>query len=244
MTTPFNSERGRIRLGWLAAVVLLFVGTSCGGSQRIHHYQPEVVTENLGSASRGTSSDIILAIEDFSAGSAYDERRIVYREKDYRFDYYHFHRWAAPPGMLVSDTLREVYRRTGAFRSVVGGYAARADVILAGRVIALEEVDKDKKNWIGRVVLDLRLRDAKSGELLWSSTVSREKKLEKQNPRGLAAAISRALTDIGIETAADIVQMGKQSIRQRREARRNNPFRNEKSSSSGGAESETSGESE
>jgi ABC-type uncharacterized transport system auxiliary subunit len=201
----------------LAAVVgllaLAVLSVACGSPQQIRHYQPQVATQQVASANK-PPSEVILAVEDFSAGTAYDEQRIVYRADAYKFDYYHFHRWAAPAGQLVSDALREVYRDTGAFKAVVSSYATRADVVLSGRVIALEEVDKSKKEWLGRVHLGLRLRDAKTGELLWSETLRIDEPMKEQDPDGLAAAVSRALTSVGLDTTDTIVEYGKDSVRQ------------------------------
>ncbi len=203
-------------------VVIALSGWACGGAQPIHHYQPKVVNGEVDD--QGSPGELVLAIEDFSAGSAYDEKRIVYRKSDYRFDYYHYHRWASTPGLLVSDALREVYRSTGAFQAVVGGYDSRADIVLSGRVVALEEVNKSKKEWLGRVVLDLRLRDARSGELLWNDLLRREVSVEQQSPEGLTAALSRGLTDIGVTTADDLVKVGKKATRKKSESA-NNVFR-------------------
>ena len=131
MITWFDSEFATRLAGGFAAVAFLLVGgIACGSATPIHHYQPQVATKQLTGATSQSSSDLVLAVEDFSAGAAYDERRIIYREGPYKFDYYHYHRWSAPPGMLVSDALREVYRSTGAFRAVVSGYATRAELML------------------------------------------------------------------------------------------------------------------
>lgn len=197
---------------WACAAIALS-GWACGGAQPIHHYQPNVVSGEVDGQS--SSGDLVLAIEDFSAGSAYDEKRIVYRKNDYRFDYYHYHRWASTPGLLVSDALREVYRSTGAFRAVVGGYDSRADVVLSGRVVAFEEVDESKDKWFGRVVLDLRLRDARTGELLWNDLLRRKVPVEKKSPEGLTAALSRGLTDIGVTTADNLVKVGQKATRRK-----------------------------
>jgi len=195
----------------VAAVVLVLVAgavaVGCGSPKSIHHYEPDVVAEQVREAQH-QRSDLVLAIEDFSAGAAYDEQRMVYRSDTYRFDYYHFHRWAAPPGMLVADTLREVYRETGAFRSVVGGYDSRADVILSGRIVAFEEID-NQQDWLGRVVVNLQLRDARTGELLWNDTLERARPTPEKSPTGLAAAISEGLTDIGLSTTDTIVDVAR-----------------------------------
>jgi len=202
---------------WMGVVVGcgLFAG-SCGGPKPIRHYQLEAISEAIESRSTQEAPELTVAVEDFSTGASYDEQRIVYRADEYRIDYYHYHRWGAPPGMIVADALRSVYRKTGAFESVVGAYTARADVVLSGRVLALEEVDESSDKWYGRVALDLRLRDAATGELLWTDTVEKRRVLAEQSPKGLARGISEALTEIGLESVGTIAKVGQEAVRKRR----------------------------
>jgi len=218
-----NFESTQTRASGLAAVVgaMLFVA-ACSGPQRIHHYQPSVAEDTLEGRSTGSASAVTLAVEDFSTGAAYDEQRIVYRSNEYRIDYYHFHRWGAPPGMVVGETLRNVYRSTGAFESVVGAYTTRADVVLSGRVLALEEVDVSNDKWVGHVALDVRLRDAATGELLWTETVRKRKTMSEQSPKGLTRAVSDALTEIGVESIDKIASAAKEAVRKRRREKKSN----------------------
>lgn len=216
-----DGENTRTFAGALAAVVgVVLVAVACGGPQRIRHYHPEVPKDAVKARSTKSAPDLTIAVEDFSAGAAYDEQRIVYRAENYRIDYYHFHRWGAPPGMIVGETLRDVYRKSGAFESVVGAYTTRADVVLSGRVLALEEVDVNKKKWVGHVALDLRLRDAATGELLWTEIVEKRKPLAEQSPKGLARAVSEALTEIGLESVDAIARNGQEAVRKRRREER------------------------
>lgn len=192
------------------------MAVGCGGSKQIHRYQPKAIEKKIKASPSSRSTDLVLAVADFSAGAGYDEQRIVYRSDEYRFDYYHFHRWASPPGQLVAEVLRDVYRETGAFRAVVSGYAARADVVLSGRVIKFEEVDVKGDHWEGNVLIDMRLRDAETGQLIWTETVQKKSKLREQSPSGLAAALSEALTEVGLETVDTLAEKAATAIESRR----------------------------
>jgi ABC-type uncharacterized transport system auxiliary subunit len=208
-----DSSNTRTAAGLLVVLGLIVLAASCS-SPPIRHYQPEVYAKHLTQADQ-TAENVVLAVQDFSAGAAYDEQRIVYRKGRYRFDYYHYHRWAAPPGMLVADLLRQVYAGTDAFQAVVGGYSSGADAVLSGQVIALEEVDVNKEKWLGRVVLDLHLRDAHTGELLWNEIVKQEHTMTRQSPTGLTAALSAAITKIGSETAGTLARLARESKKTR-----------------------------
>jgi ABC-type uncharacterized transport system auxiliary subunit len=192
---------------WSVVLVALASLTlvSCGGGKQIRHYQPRVANDMLDEAALGNDdSDVVLAVEDFATSPAYDEQRIVYRESPYRFDYYHYHRWSSPPGLLVADLIRQIYQATGAYEAVVG-YSSTADVVLNGRVVAFEEVDHTE-TWSARVILDLQLRDAMTGRMLWNERVEQVTTLKDRTPSGLAAAMSRAMTKIGVRTTPAILQ--------------------------------------
>lgn len=202
---PSNNVARAHLLAFLAVAMFLVTGAGCGGGKEIRHYQPNVATDMIEEASLANDEpDLVMGIEDFSTSPAYDEQRIVYRESPYRFDYYHYHRWSAPPGLQAADVMRQVYQATGAFEAVVG-YSSTADVVLTGRVVAYEEVDHADE-WQARVSLDLQLRDAMSGRMIWSDRIEQLATLDKQTPNGLAAAMSKAMTRIGIQTTPEILQ--------------------------------------
>lgn len=159
----------------------------------------------------------VLAVEPFQTVAAYDDDRIVYRESEYRLDYYYYHRWAAEPGSMVTDFLREAYGSTGRFRNVVGEAGGETTAVLSGRVIALEEVDVTKERWLGRIVLELELRDPTSGEVIWSRVVREEVPLPRRHPEGLAEALSGALDRIARRTAPTIAGTAEALLDRKRE---------------------------
>ena len=186
--------------------VLALLAAACGATP-IRYYQPVVVDELLADAN-ATAQDCVLSVETFTSDAALDEQRIVYRESAHRFDYYHFHRWSAPPGELSSALLRESVRRVGSFRAVIGGLDPRAALVLSGRVVAFEEVDVDADDWQARVALELTLRNNHSGVVLWTELFEVDEPIAQRTPEGVAAAISRALTRIGKRLATKIAQEG------------------------------------
>lgn len=185
-----------------AALLCAGLAAGCGSSPKeIHYYQLAMPEEGAGAKGQG-----VLAVEQIVADSAFDDQRIVYRKSAYRLNYYHYHRWSAPPGMMVSDYLRMAYRQSGRFDDVVSGFTPDATTVLSGRVMALEEVDVSKEEWKARVRIQLHLRDARTGKLLWSGTVSKEEPVKERNPEGLAAALSAAMADVVAETTPEIAR--------------------------------------
>lgn len=143
-----------------------------------------------------SNSGVELAVETLDTDNAYDDERIVYRLTPYRLDYYNYHRWSATPGTLVGNFLEAAFEASGRFRNVTREADAQAPVILGGRVLALEEVDKSKTSWVGHVVIELRLTDATTGDVVWSQQFDETEPVKEQTPEGLAQALSRALNRI------------------------------------------------
>jgi ABC-type uncharacterized transport system auxiliary subunit len=140
--------------------------------------------------------DGVLVLDALTADAAYDDERIVYRTTPVRIDYYQYHRWSSAPGNMVGNYLEQAFKTSGKFRAVLRDPTPDAPVILAGRVIAIEEVDRSKTAWIGRIVLELVLTDARTGEPLWSEQLEETEPLRRQTPEGLAAALSIAMARI------------------------------------------------
>jgi ABC-type uncharacterized transport system auxiliary subunit len=182
-----------------ALVALTFSLAACGGAAPpVRYYQIALPDGDDARAGQGSK---VLAIERLAADAAYDDARIVYRESPYRLDYYHYHRWTSPPGLMVSDYLRIAYQQSGLFRSVISGYSSDADAILSGRLMAIEEVNESPDAWTARVRLELQLRDARTGELLWSRLITETEALEDREPEGLAKAMAAVMARIVDATA-------------------------------------------
>lgn len=174
----------------------------CGGKiPETRYYQlaaPAASTERHG--------DAVLVLETLQTDPAYDDERIVYRANPYRLDYYNYHRWSAAPGTLIGNYLETAFERTGKFRAVVREIAPNASVILAGRVVAIEEVDTATQ-WTGRVVVELSLTDARSGESLWSEQIEELEPLPTRTPEGLAKALSIAMARVAMKAAPVVADL-------------------------------------
>lgn len=202
----------------LLGLVLAFA-VGCATRPDIRYYQIEVDEAAMRRAEGAGTA--VFAVEAMIGDSAYEDQRIVYRTSPHRLDYYHYHRWTAPPGVMVSDFLRDAYEQTGYFRSVVSGFSPDAAVFLSGRVIAFEEVDVARKQWVARVKMNLFVRDAMTGEVLWSRTLEEVEPVVELTPEGVAAAMSTAVTRVVTGTAPEFARLAEEaSERARRERSR------------------------
>ena len=157
--------------------------------------------------------DAMLVLEALTTDAAYDDDRIVYRTTPFRIDYYQYHRWSSAPGVMVGNYLEQAFEHSGKFRAVVRDSAPDAPVILTGRVLAIEEVDRSKTEWVGRIVLELLLTDARSGEALWTEQFEETEPLGQQSPEGLAAALSVAMARIVARTVPVVADLTDRQIR-------------------------------
>jgi ABC-type uncharacterized transport system auxiliary subunit len=181
------------------AIALLLV-SACAGSKtpetRFYQLAPPVGQDGAG--------DLTLVLEPLTTDQAYDDERIVYRTTPYRLDYYQYHRWSAAPGTMVGNYLEHALERSGKFRAVTRESSADAPVILGGRVVAIEEVDKSKTQWVGRIVVELTLTEARSNKTLWTEQFEELEPLQAQTPEGLAKALSVAMGRIAAKAAPKI----------------------------------------
>jgi ABC-type uncharacterized transport system auxiliary subunit len=143
-----------------------------------------------------SNSGLALVVETLDTDNAYDDDRIVYRLTPFRLDYYNYHRWSAPPGTLIGNFLEAAFESSGRFRTVTREPNPQAPAVLGGRVLALEEVDKSKTAWVGHVVIELRLTDATTGDVVWTQQFDETEPVTTQTPEGLAQALSKALDRI------------------------------------------------
>jgi len=186
-------------------VALLFVLAACAGKvPETRYYQLAAPT-----AAAKEPAVVSVAVEPLAADAAYDDDRIVYRLTPYRLDYYNYQRWSSPPGMMIANYLQDVLAKSGRFRAVMHEASESVPVTLGGRVIAIEEVDKSKTQWIGRIAVELTLTDTVTNKVLWAQRYDETEPLKEQTPEGLAQAISIAMariTERALPTVAEIAE--------------------------------------
>jgi uncharacterized lipoprotein YmbA len=189
----------------IAAMFALALVTACGGKPppptRYYQLAPPAQPAAPDAQARGA-----LVIEPFTAEGAYDDERMVYRASPYRLDYYDYHRWGAPPGQLLASYLEQALRKTGRFHTVAADSGEDGALTLSGRVIAIEEVDTAKTKWVGRVALELSVRDA-SGKVVWTGQFDESVPMPVQSPEGLAHAVTAAMQQIATRVAPQLGQL-------------------------------------
>ena len=193
---------------WIHLAVVAALATACGGKlpeTRYYQLAPP--------ADKHTGGDELLVLESLTADAAYDDDRIVYRTTPFRLDYYQYQRWSSSPGLMVGNYLEQAFETSGKFRAVVREMTPDAAAVLAGRVVAIEEVDRSKTEWVGRIVLELVLTDARTGEALWTQQLEETEPLRQQTPEGLAQALSVAMSRIAAQTIPVVAELTSKQAR-------------------------------
>jgi len=187
-----------------AGLFVLLAGACRSPAPTIHYYQMLGQPLEMSGAQR---SDIVLGVDYLSANAAYEDTRIIYRKSAYRLDYYNFHRWSAPPSVMVTDAMRDAFHESGYFKGVRSGFSNGVDLLVRGRLIALEEVDISESEWEARIILDLQVVDTRSGDVVWARVIRKEQAIEERTPEGVAVAASEGLKAIVKEIAPEIAKV-------------------------------------
>lgn len=154
-------SRALLLLPALAAVL------ACGSVPPTHYYVLAPPAEQA--EPHGPGDGVRLGVETFVVDPPYDQDRLVYRmgRDGSEVGFYDHHRWAASPGRLVATALAAGLAGTPGLDAVEPATVdGRYSALLAGRVVALEEVDLPDRH-LARVQVDLKLFD-EAGVLVWS----------------------------------------------------------------------------
>ncbi len=187
------------------AVLFEVLLLGCGGKLPETRYY-SLATPTTPAASDDAHRGPVLVLDALTTDPAYDDERIVYRSSPYRLDYYQYHRWSTSPGVMIGNYLERALERSGKFAAVVREPMIDAPALLSGRIVAIEEVDRSRTEWHGRLVLELTLTDARTGAVLWTRQYEESERLPSQTPEGLARALSAAMQRIAATVAPVVAQ--------------------------------------
>ncbi|MCF8068804.1 MAG: ABC-type transport auxiliary lipoprotein family protein [Desulfobacterales bacterium] len=150
----------------------------------------------------------VIQIRRFQTSPFYDTRNIIYTEKEFTRKPYHYHRWQATPGDMVSTLLARDFMSYNIFSAVITDISAlNADYVLEGKVDDFYEVD-EPDHW--KAVLSVNITFSRknslnaSGGILLQKSYAVTEICNKKSPDGLAAALSLAMSDISQNIANDV----------------------------------------
>lgn len=148
-----------------------------------------------------------IRVTRFSVSPVYNSSRIVYRDKAFKRQTYAYYMWRANPGDLVSYFLSRDMRQSGLFKAVLTpGSSFPSSYLLEGSVDDFYELDREN-GWEAVLSVSVAVIDEKeldiSKKILFQKTYRSTKPCRQKNPRSLAQAMSRAMSEVSEKIIKD-----------------------------------------
>jgi ABC-type uncharacterized transport system auxiliary subunit len=176
-------------LGVILALLPALAG--CGRVRPTRYY-----TLNLPAPPDPPAADTVhtsIAIREFQSPMYLRQGPIVYRSTPEQIGFYEYHRWAADPRLLATNSIIDHLRASGNY-SLVSIYDGRPDFdyVFSGRLEKLEEVDYDGAVKV-EVALSAQITRVGSGATVWSNAVSELGTVSHRDVPGVVSQMNRTL---------------------------------------------------
>ncbi len=199
----------RNKVLWLLAPILCLLMMSCMNFRQPGTKVDYYTLEYEPPAPEGLSPvKGILRVLRFTVAPPYNTSQVVYRDQAFTRKTYHYHKWRANPGELVSYFLARDLRHTGLFRAVLQDDSKIPSThLLEGTVDEFYERDTAQA-WMATLTVTITLMAEHeqdiSRRILFQKTYRTTEPSKHKNPRFLAEAMSRAMAKISGEMIRDI----------------------------------------
>jgi ABC-type uncharacterized transport system auxiliary subunit len=166
--------------------------TGCAGKIRY----PSYYTLNLPPAPDPAPEEnarASIAVRELQSPGYLRQGPIVYRRTPEEVGFYEYHRWAADPRVLVTNSVLDHLRASGRF-SAVSMYDGRsdADYIFSGKLEKLEEVDYERGVKV-EVAMSAQITKVATGATVWSNTVSETGTVSQRTVPGVVSQMNRTM---------------------------------------------------
>jgi ABC-type uncharacterized transport system auxiliary subunit len=180
------------------------LAAGCGAARPSKYYQLTVPPDSAFSANSNTLP-ITLLIGRITAPSLYREDQIVYSSRGESMGTYEYEKWAEPPTEMIAEIMLRQFRASGRYHGV---YYLRSDIrgdfLLHGHLFDFREVDAG--GIVGRVTLELELRDVKSGTVVWTHFYTHDEPVSGKETSAVVAALDKNIQQAVAEFRSSIDQ--------------------------------------
>lgn len=154
--------------------------------------------------------DDTIRVGRFTIAAAYNNNKMIFRQDNYKLDFFNYNRWAVNPADMVGDNLLRDLQASGLFRAVFSRY-----VVDEGRYIVQGGIEEfflriDQQGKIAVMSLEMTLKDTKqreaTGRILFQKKYRQEEPLAEQSPRGYSQAMSLAMQKLSPRIINDIYE--------------------------------------
>lgn len=195
-------------LFWMGLILLLTL--SCAIPQKKPARRIDYYTLEYPPPETQTTASVpaALAVRHFQIAPAYNTNKIVYREKEFVRNTYHYHKWRANPAELVAYFLARDLQHSAAFQAVfTPDQSQPVTHFLEGTVDDFFEYDL-AQTWEAVLSVSVTLLKAKepdiSKRILLQRHYSVRKPCQRKNPQALASAMSEAMAELSQRIRNDI----------------------------------------
>jgi ABC-type uncharacterized transport system auxiliary subunit len=200
-------DRYKILLTLIAGLSL--IAGSCANlkqpSLKIDFYTLEYApprAEDLDAAAR------VIRVRRFSVAPMYNTNQMIYRDSAFKRMAYHYHKWRANPGDLVTYFLARDMKQSGLFQAVLPQDSQiPAPWVMEGSVDEFFEWDAGEA-WKAALAVTVTLMAEDepdiSKRILFQRAYRTREVCKQKNPGALAEAMSRAMAKVSGEIIRDI----------------------------------------
>jgi ABC-type uncharacterized transport system auxiliary subunit len=186
-----NTEARRVRWQLAVALAAALMAVGCGSVRYPQMYlldlrPPAAPVESTG----GTLGQLVVrefACPDYLCGG-----RIVYRPTPNEAGFYEYHRWAASPRQMITESVAGGVRATALFNDVaLRDPGAAVAYRLTGSIERFEEVDNGR-DVQAVCILSAELLDVRSKTIVWSHSETAGAPVIDRSVAGVVASLSAA----------------------------------------------------
>ncbi|MBV8052465.1 MAG: membrane integrity-associated transporter subunit PqiC [Acidobacteriaceae bacterium] len=182
-------KKNYIALALTLAVLPALAG--CGRVKPTRYY-----TLNLPSPPDPPAPDSVhtsIAVREFQSPVYLRQGPIVYRTTPEEIGFYEYHRWAADPRLITTNSVLDHLRASGNF-SLVSMYDGHSDMdyVLTGKLEKLEEIDYDGGVKV-QVAVSAQITRTGTGATVWSNAVSEVGTVSQRNVPGIVSQMNHTM---------------------------------------------------
>jgi ABC-type uncharacterized transport system auxiliary subunit len=176
----------------------------CGATRPSKYYQLTVPGETSADPP-GDALPVTIVMGPLLSSHLYREDRIVYSSSSEAMGTYEYQRWAEPPTEMIQEVLFRALRASGRYRSVYSQRSSiRGDYLLHGQLYDFKEINGSPLS--ARVVLELELRDTKTGTTVWTHLYNHDEPVSGKDVSAVVAALDRNVQRATNEFATSLAQ--------------------------------------
>jgi len=158
---------------------------------------------------------IALSLEKFKTIPPYHTNRIIYSKNKYSQDKYYYHQWITPPDEMITPMLVRDFIASNHFKAVMYESSSLTSYLLQGTIDEFYEQDNDDQwNAVLSITITLTNKNEKeeTKRFIFQKTYKNVHPMRQNNPKGLAQALSMAMSDISRMIISDIYNELKQLL--------------------------------